>query len=116
MEMYKDGQMVAFALFDALGANRSSWLAVNRLIDSTWNDVQSYAAMEATTFSTSGRCLITLQWRHNERDGFSNHQPQDRLLNRLFKSQIKENIKALRHWPLWGEFTGDRWIPSTMDQ
>ena len=23
----------------------------------------------------------------------------------------KENIKAPRHWPLWGEFTGDRSIP-----
>ena len=28
-------------------------------------------------------------------------------------AQIKENIKAPRHWPLWGEFTGDRWIPRT---
>ena len=28
-------------------------------------------------------------------------------------AQIKENIKALLHWPLWGEFTGDRWIPLT---
>ena len=27
------------------------------------------------------------------------------------KAQIKENIKAPRHWPLWGEFTGDWWIP-----
>ena len=26
-------------------------------------------------------------------------------------AQIKENIKAPRHWPLLGEFTGDRWIP-----
>ena len=26
---------------------------------------------------------------------------------------IKENIKAPRHWPLCGEFTGDRWIPHT---
>ena len=26
-------------------------------------------------------------------------------------SHIKENIKAPRHWPLWGKFTGDRWIP-----
>ena len=26
--------------------------------------------------------------------------------------QIKENIKAPRHWPLRGESTGDRWIPS----
>ena len=22
-------------------------------------------------------------------------------------------MKAPRHWPLWGEFTGDRWIPRT---
>ena len=49
-----------------------------------------------------------LQWRHNERDDTSNHQPQYRLLKRLFKAQIKENTKAPRHWHLWGEFTGDR--------
>ena len=30
--------------------------------------------------------------------------------------QTKENIKAPRHWPLCGEFTGDRWIPRTNDQ
>ena len=32
------------------------------------------------------------------------------------QGQIKENIKAPRHWPLWGEFTGDWWIPLTKDQ
>ena len=31
-------------------------------------------------------------------------------------TQIKENIKAPRHWPLCGEFTGDRWIPRTNGQ
>ena len=31
-------------------------------------------------------------------------------------SQIKENIKAPRHWPLCEEFTGDRWIPRTNGQ
>ena len=31
-------------------------------------------------------------------------------------AQIKENIKAPRYWPLWGEFTGDRWIPRTKGQ
>ena len=31
-------------------------------------------------------------------------------------AQIKENIKAPRHWPLWGEFTGDRWIPRAKGQ
>ena len=30
----------------------------------------------------------------------------------VFQAEIKENIKALPHWPLWGESTGDRWIPS----
>ena len=30
---------------------------------------------------------------HNERDGVSNHQPHDCLLNRLFKAQIKETSK-----------------------
>ena len=30
--------------------------------------------------------------------------------------QIKENIKALRHWLLWGEFTGDRRILLTKGQ
>ena len=49
---------------------------------------------------------ISLQWRHNERDGVSNHQPHECLLDRLSKAQIKENIKAPRDWPLRGEFTG----------
>ena len=29
------------------------------------------------------------------------------------QAQIKENIKATRHWPLWGEFIYDTWIPLT---
>ena len=29
----------------------------------------------------------------------------------LVQAQIEEHIKAQLHWPLWGEFTGDRWIP-----
>ena len=60
--------------------------------------------------------LSLLQWPHNERDGVSNHQPHDCLLSGLFEAQIKENFKALRYWPLWGEFTGDRWIPRTKGQ
>ena len=43
------------------------------------------------------------------------------LASRLFTqpfivAQIKENIKAPRHWTLCGEFTGDRWIPRINDQ
>ena len=28
------------------------------------------------------------------------------------QAQIKENFKVPRHWYLWGEFTGDRWLPA----
>ena len=54
--------------------------------------------------------LITLQWRHNERDGVLNHrlvaQPFDQV-------QIKQNTK---HWPLWRESIGDWWTPPTSGQ
>ena len=59
-----------------------------------------------TRISLFYTCRKTVQWRHNGCDGVSNHQPYDCLFNRLFKAQIKENIKAPRHWPLCGEFTG----------
>ena len=32
------------------------------------------------------------------------------------QAYVKENIKTPRHWPLWGEFIGDRWIPYTKGQ
>ena len=34
----------------------------------------------------------------------------------FIQTQIKENIKAPRHWPLCGEFTGHRRIPRTYGQ
>ena len=34
----------------------------------------------------------------------------------VYSDADQENIKAPRHWPLCGEFTGDRWIPHTNDQ
>ena len=36
---------------------------------------------------------MTLQWRYNERDGLSNHQPHDWLLNRLFSRRSKKTPK-----------------------
>ena len=53
---------------------------------------------------------ISLQWRHNERDGVSNHQPHDCLLNRLSRRRSKK-ISKLRvtglcagNSPVTGEF------------
>ena len=31
-------------------------------------------------------------------------------------ADLKKNIKDPRHWPLCGEFTGDRWILRTNGQ
>ena len=43
--------------------------------------------------------------------------PASRLFTQLFiQTQIKKTPKAPRHWPLCGEFTGDRWIPRTNGQ
>ena len=57
---------------------------------------------------------LSLQWRRNGRDSVSNHQLT--IVNPFIQTQIKENFKAPRHWPLCGEFTGDRWIPRTNGQ
>ena len=41
--------------------------------------------------------------------------PASPLFTQLFiRAQIKESIKAPRHWLLWGEFIGYRWIPAQM--
>ena len=39
------------------------------------------------------RCVNTLQWRHNEHDSVSNHQPHDCLLNCLFRRGSKKTSK-----------------------
>ena len=38
-------------------------------------------------------CGCALRWRHNERDGISNHQPHDCLRNRLFRRRSRETPK-----------------------
>ena len=39
--------------------------------------------------------IITLHWRHNERNGVSNHQPYDYLLNRLYRRRSEKTSKLL---------------------
>ena len=79
---------------------------------------------------TSGYGQPTPYWLglHQERGGMyitlTSQWPRWRLKSpaaRFFaqpfiQAQIKVNIKAPRHWPLWGEFTGDLWIPRTKVQ
>ena len=43
--------------------------------------------------------------------------PASRLFTQPFiQGADQRKHKAPRHWPLWGEFTGDQWIPRTKSQ
>ena len=60
------------------------------------------------------RASVSLQWRHNERDGVSNHQRLDCLFKRLFRRKTKKTSK-LRvtglcegNSPVNGEFPAPR--------
>ena len=66
--------------------------------DITWRRFLHYWSL------CEGNPLVpTLQWRHNERDGVSNHQSHNGLLNRLFRRRSKKTSK-LRVPGVTGEF------------
>ena len=56
---------------------------------------------------TDGK-YYAIQWRHNEHDGVSNHQPQDLFLNRLFRRRSKKHqssallafVRGIDWWPV----------------
>ena len=56
----------------------------------------------------------SLVWRHNERDGVSNHERHDCLLNRLFRHRSKKTSKlrvtdlCAGNSPVTGEFPAQR--------
>ena len=93
------------------------WMSVRHsLILSCVISMASYAFSSADEVTMKGDTWNSVNqapwmWRHNGRDCVSNHQPYDCLLNLLFK-QIKESIKAPRHWHLCREFTGGRSFPA----
>ena len=60
-------------------------------------------------------CTFSLQWRHNDHGGVSNHQPCGCLLNRLFIRRWKKTSK-LRVTGLCAGIHRDRWIPRTKGQ
>ena len=77
-------------LYTHIGATRPQWVR--------WR-TKNPDQFRTTTKQKKKRILrawISLIWRHNGRDGVSNHQPHDCLLNRLFRSS--------------------RWIPRTNGQ
>ena len=51
---------------------------------------------------------MTLQWRHNETNGFLNHRRLNCLLNRLFRHRLKKHqspaslafVRGIHRWPV----------------
>ena len=68
----------------------------------------------ANTLSALVAWSDPLQWRHNERDGVSDHQPRDCLFNRLFRRRSKETSKlhvtglCVGNSPVTDEFSAQR--------
>ena len=89
-------------LATALGCERFLW-------DSKVIDLKLRHNSWSNSFMTD-----TLQWRHNEHDGVSNHQPRDCLLKCLFRRRSKKTSKlcvtGLREGnsPVPGEFPAQR--------
>ena len=52
-----------------------------------------YVLCRETSTKALSAPLATLQWRHNEHDGVSNHQPHNCLLNRLLRLRSKKTPK-----------------------
>ena len=70
-----------------------------------------------TNQSNTNQTTVYICLRHYNEVIMSAIAPASRLFTQPFvQEQIKENIKALRHWTLWGQFTGDRWNPRTKGQ
>ena len=74
----------------------------------------SHSGSFVVVWPWSSSPISSLQWRHSENDGVSNHQHHDSLLNRLFKAQNKKTSK-LRvtglcegNSPVTGEFPTQR--------
>ena len=44
----------AYAVFDARGVDKSSWLRVNRLLASSWSDIEGYANSNTPEASVEG--------------------------------------------------------------
>ena len=85
------------------------WPFVGEFTGHRWNPLTEASDAELWCFL----CItMTSQWGR-----WRLKSPASRVFAQPFiRTQMKVNIKAPRHWPLCGEFTGDRWIPRTNGQ
>ena len=82
------------------------WPLCGEFTDDRWIPVQMA--------SNGGKCfhLMTSWWSM-----VASHITGISIVTQPFiQVHIKENIEAPHNWPLWREFTSDRWIPLTKGQ
>ena len=70
-----------------------------------------YAPSPQCSYLLTGGGQLSLQWRRMS--AMASQIPASRVFAQMpfVQAQIKEDIEAPRHRPLWGESTGERWIP-----
>ena len=90
------------------------WIPVRRLVISDIVELIYRLRNTPSTLAGSVQVYLSLQWRHNEGDGISNHRRLHYLLNRLFKYKSKKTSKlrgtGLCYWnsPVTVEFIAQR--------
>ena len=55
MEMESSGDVVAFATFDGRGSDKMSWMSKERLIESSWEDLDDYKVTNPVVISLDER-------------------------------------------------------------
>ena len=92
------------------------WLIYLVILYHIWYNV--YINVQYTRYVTT--CSVRVPILSKNLMLFSQWQSQITSLTSVYSTVYsdadKKNIKAPRHWPLCGEFTGDRWIPRTNGQ
>ena len=94
-------------LYQPLECLEIFWELISHFEDSIWFAVQKHFWKSLIVFKIID-VQNTLQWCHNGCDSISNHQPQDCLLNRLFRRRSKKTSKlrvtglcgGIHQWPV----------------
>ena len=55
MEMFSSGSSAAFAIFNATGSDKMSWMSSDRLMTSSWDNITEYISIKPVTVSVIGR-------------------------------------------------------------
>ena len=111
-------------LSDAYGSFVSHSQLANFVIGTTPMPSQNKNVNVAIRCLTFTGAMIWILWWSNDSSSHYSGVIMNAMVSQItsvfaqtfVQAQIKENIKAQRHWTLWGKSNGDRWIPLTKGQ